>query len=259
LIPGKTLLDRLRKLTDYGFEGVELLGSGLRENHREAEEALDKVDVPVAAICAGYRSVVLEADPDLRDQAISDCKTLLSIAGDLGAVGLIFVPIHGRPRIGDLRPLHTVVELEMMLLLKILQDLGEHAEKAKALILLEPLNRYETHLLKRLEQAVEVCQQVGNPNLHIMADFFHMSIEEADIPSSIRAAGSHISHVHLADSNRLLPGHGHTDFRAGFAALAEVGFDKYMSLECSVPGQADVELPKCVQYLKSCRPTSSGR
>ena len=39
-----------------------------------------------------------------------------------------------------------------------------------------------------------------------------MSIEEADLAEAIRAGGKHIANVHLADSNRILPGYGHTDF-----------------------------------------------
>jgi sugar phosphate isomerase/epimerase len=84
-----------------------------------------------------------------------------------------------------------------------------------------------------------------------MADFFHMNIEEADIAKSIEDAGSYIMHVHLADSNRLLPGYGHTDFKSGFNALKKINYRNFMALECRIPGDPDIELPKCVKYLKS--------
>jgi sugar phosphate isomerase/epimerase len=83
-----------------------------------------------------------------------------------------------------------------------------------------------------------------------MADFFHMSIEEADITSSIEATSNHIVHIHLADSNRLLPGHGHTDFKKPFQALKKAGFKTYMALECGVPGDPNKTLPECVRFLK---------
>ncbi|MEM2936505.1 MAG: sugar phosphate isomerase/epimerase, partial [Candidatus Bathyarchaeia archaeon] len=91
---------------------------------------------------------------------------------------------------------------------------------------------------------------VGREHVKIMADFFHMSIEEADIPASIKKAADYIVHVHLADSNRLLPGHGHTDFKRGFAALKKIGYRNFMALECGIPGDPEIELPKCVKYLK---------
>lgn len=182
---------------------------------------------------------------------MADIKELLQIAADLGAIGLIVVPIFGPPRLPDLSPYASPVELEHQLALKLLDEMGEAAVKAGAILLVEPLNRYETHFINRLEQAVDICETVGNPNVKIMADFFHMSIEERDIPASIRAAGDWIYHVHLADSTRLLPGHGHTDFKSGFAALMDLGYDKYMAMECGIPGPAEIELPKSAQYLKS--------
>jgi sugar phosphate isomerase/epimerase len=186
--------------------------------------------------------------------AIEDAKTLLKVAADIGAVGLIFVPIFGGPRIPDLSPLADAVTLEKRLLVAICEMLGETAAEVGSILLLEPLNRYETHLLNRLEQAVDICRQVGNPNVKIMADFFHMNIEEPVIEESIRENGEWIEHVHLADSIRWLPGYGHTDFRAGFAALADIGFDKYMALECRVPGPPEEDLPKCAAFLRSQMP-----
>jgi sugar phosphate isomerase/epimerase len=85
----------------------------------------------------------------------------------------------------------------------------------------------------------------------ILADFFHMSIEESDIASSIRKASDWIGYVHLADSNRLLPGLGHTDFRSGFAALKESGYKGWMSLECGVPGDPAETLAASRRFMAS--------
>ena len=136
--------------------------------------------------------------------------------------------------------------------MEICAELGEHAQKVGSLILLEPLNRYETHLLNRLKQAVDICKKVRSPGVRIMADFFHMNIEEEDIPKAIEKAGEYIQHIHLADSTRLLPGHGHTDFKSGFQALRKINFGGFMSLECGIPGRPEVELPRCADYLRRC-------
>ncbi len=251
MAPGATLEEKLANLESYGYEGVEFSGAQVRGNVENVKKALSKSSLKASTICGGFRGCPLDASRDERELAIGDIKELLQVAADIGAVGLILVPVFGRPRIPDLSPLASPVELEHQLLLKLLDEIGETASKVGSIILVEPLNRYETHLLNRLEQAVEVCRQVGNPNVRIMADFFHMSIEERDIPASIRAAGEWIYHVHLADSTRLLPGYGHTDFKSGFAELKEAGFDKYMALECGIPGDPSVELPKCVDYLRA--------
>jgi len=83
-----------------------------------------------------------------------------------------------------------------------------------------------------------------------MADFFHMNIEEADIAASIRAAGQHIVHVHVADSNRLQPGKGHLDFRPGFAALKESGYDGYLGIECRISGPYNEALAESAALLR---------
>ena len=58
--------------------------------------------------------------------------------------------------------------------------------------------------------------------LGIVADLFHMALDEPDIPAAILDNAALIGHVHLADSNRRLPGQGVTDFKAAFAALDDI-------------------------------------
>jgi sugar phosphate isomerase/epimerase len=84
-----------------------------------------------------------------------------------------------------------------------------------------------------------------------MGDFFHMSIEEADIAASLRAAREYLVHVHLADSNRLQPGAGHTDFAGAFGALRDMSFDGYMVMECGIRGDPREVLPEVVLHLRS--------
>ena len=83
-----------------------------------------------------------------------------------------------------------------------------------------------------------------------MADLYHMNIEEANLAASIRDNSTFIGHVHLADSNRLLPGHGHTDFVEPFRALRTSGFEGWCALECSVPGEPTETLPAAVRFIR---------
>ncbi|MCC6485843.1 MAG: sugar phosphate isomerase/epimerase [Armatimonadetes bacterium] len=254
LLPGASLEDKLTNLKRFGYEALEVWGAGLGDRVSELSAASKTTNVPVGSICAGFRGCPLDATKAERDLAWNDIKDILKAAGKLGSVGVIMVPVFGPPRLPDLSPLQDAVSLELELFVAQLKDAAPVAADAGTLILIEPLNRYETHLIKTLEDAVRVCERVDHPSVRIMADFFHMSIEEADIPAAIRKAGDWIAHVHLADSNRLLPGLGHTDFRSGFAALKDIGFDGFMALECGVPEPANDSLTKSAQYLKSCLP-----
>lgn len=251
-VPGESLAEKLEKLEAYGFEGIEFWGHQLWERESEIADELARSPIRASTICAGYPGCLLAAEPEERRRAVEHINRLLRVADNIGAVGLIVVPVFGPPRIPDLSPLAGAADLERDLLVALLKEVAEGLERdgVQACVLLEPLNRYETHLLRTLDDAVEVARRVGHPNVKIMADFFHMHIEETNTPEAIRRAGDYIAHVHLADNTRLLPGTGDTDFAAGFAALKDIGYDKYLALECGIPGDPEVELPKCVQYLK---------
>jgi len=158
-------------------------------------------------------------------------------AAELGAVGSIVVPIFGPAQTEPPDPPRTLYELERKILIEELAEIAPTAEEVGAAVILEPLNRYESHFLNRLEQAADICQEVGSPGIRMMADFFHMNIEEADIGQAIEEAGDYIVYVHLADSNRYQPGAGHLDFRPGLAALKRIGYDGFMTLECRILGE----------------------
>jgi len=254
LLPGNSIKEKFEKAKEIGFEGIEVWGRELLNNPEMVEEykkVSEETGVKISSICAGYRNFLLENSPEGRQQARKDIKSLLDIGKQLEVVGLILVPIFGQPQISDLSPYKSAFELEKELLLSQLPEVVEHAEKTKCALLLEPLNRYETHFMNRLEQAVEFCEKINSEYLKVMADFFHMNIEEASIPEAIEKAGKWIVHVHLADSNRILPGLGHTDFVSGFSALKKIGFENYMVLECGVPEPKEESLKKSFEFLKN--------
>ena len=237
IVPGRDLNERLDNLAKYGFEAIEFRGSDLPGRVEEILKATSGHQIKPSSISVGYRGCLLSGKKDEREIAISDIKQLLSIAKEIGASGLVTVPILWEAQINDLSPYKNKYQLETELLIVLLKELGDYAKERSTFIFLEPLNRYETHLINTLQQAVDICKKVDSQNIKVLADFFHMSIEEQDISASIMETGKYIYHVHLADSNRLLPGFGHTDFRAGFEALKSIGYKNYMALEAGFPGE----------------------
>jgi len=251
MLPRDTPQERFALAEELGFEGVEVWGSNVMERLPELKEVLSTVRIPISTICAGYRGSLLSPSYDERRLAMEDIRDRLTAASELGAVGVVVVPIFGPPKLPDLRPLFSSVEeLEWKLLIEELKELGRHADDVGAYILLEPLNRYETHFVNRLEQAVRICDEVAMEHVRLMADFFHMNIEEADIAASLREASKYLMHIHLADSNRWLPGFGHTDFKPAFRVLKEIGYEHFMAMECRVPEPKEESLKKSLEYLR---------
>jgi len=252
IVKGSNLGERLAKLDRWGFEGIEFWGARLWERQGEIETALEESSVRVSTICAGYGGCPLDPDPAQREIAVNDTKRLLRVAGSLGAVGLIFVPIFGGPRLPDLRPFADAMELEKLLLVEMVKELAEVAAENHTLLLLEPLNRYESHLLVRVEDALEIIDRAGSPpGLAVMADFYHMNLVEEDIAAAIRAAGDHLQHIHLGDTPRWLPGLGRTDFRPGLQALKDMGYANYMAFEAGVTGDPDVQVPQAAEFMRA--------
>ena len=88
-------------------------------------------------------------------------------------------------------------------------------------LVLEAMNRYESDVLNTIEECVRTIEQFGSAHLKLHIDTYHMNIEEDRIGPNIIAAGKHIGHVHIADSNRGYPGTGHYDFAETIAALKQ--------------------------------------
>ena len=125
-------------------------------------------------------------------------------------------------------------EQEYVNLASALRPVARRAAEFGMTLGLEPCNRYETHLLNTAAQAVGLIERIGEPNVMIHLDTYHMNIEEKGFARGIRDAGEHLRYIHLSESDRGVPGSGTVDWDATFAALAETGFDGDMVIESFV-------------------------
>jgi len=256
---GDTYEERMQFLVDAGLDAIELTGRpDILEVVDEIAQAMRNTGCVVSTICSGGRGALMAAECDQRDLAIEDLKSFLTAAGQLGATGVIYAPLIAvkmnpdlYTRVPDLSPLFGQEALEMELLAAIGAEIAEHALAHNVCVLWEPLNRYEQWWFNRLENGAALCDRIGSAGSRIMADFFHMSIEEDSIPAALeRYAAEYVRHIHLADSNRFTPGHGHTDFAAAFAVLERIGWEGYMALECRPRGDLAEDLRRTVQFLR---------
>ena len=230
-LPGETMAEKFAAAARTGYDGVEVsvgpffdLGQGFDEVKAASAES----GVPVAAICTHSIHDPLVPDPNERALRFAGLADLLRMADDLGAAGVISVPVR-RPtefsELTDQEPMAWAAEQ--------LRSWAAGLPEGRSAVFLEPLNRYEAHFLRRVEQAAELAGQVASQRVTALADLFHMNIEEADQAAAIRSAGALLGHVHIADNNRLQPGAGCLDFRTPFAAMKEIGYDGWVSIECT--------------------------
>jgi sugar phosphate isomerase/epimerase len=115
--------------------------------------------------------------------------------------------------------------------IELVRACAEYAAPRGVPIAIEPINRYETNLINTVAEALEFIDQVGAENLVVLADSFHMNIEEQSLAGALRLAGSKLGYVHFADSNRRAAGQGHIDFHALADVLRQMGYHGYISAE----------------------------
>jgi sugar phosphate isomerase/epimerase len=238
LLPGDSALRRLENARALGLDGVEYDAGGLGPVRLpEIAAALQAVNMQASAVYVGGVHLI-HPDYEKREAAIVQLRQAMTDALDLGARGTVFMPHRAdTPRLPDLRPLKTPVELEVDLLVKQLKTtLSDLAYALGAELYLAPRNRYETHLVRRMEQAAVILSRNKNhPHIKIAADLFHAALEESDLSAALTQHAAQTGYVRLADHNNRLPGDGHTNFAAALGALKQAGYDGWLTIAAAPP------------------------
>jgi sugar phosphate isomerase/epimerase len=254
IIPGKDLAERLATMEKWGFDGVELPGADQSDkglpsiigNEKLYEDAIKNTKLKVSAICGGKGTGdarIVSEDVSKRAGGIEDLKRLVTSAGALHSTGVIYVPaFNGGTKLGNFEVRKILVDT--------LPAIGEHAHQAGTRVVLEPLNRGEAFFLRQVADGASIIRDCKKPGLGVMGDFYHMYIEETSDLGAFISGGSYVHHCHLASRIRVLPGQDERKFVEGFRGLKWIGYQDYCSFECGVRGDAKVEIPKSMAFLR---------
>jgi sugar phosphate isomerase/epimerase len=253
LLPGDSLEEKFEFAQSVGFDGIELrgFGDGVFASRAAELEAARAAGVVMPTVCVAYDRFIGDFDPDRRRQAREHMKVLLEgivAAGGFGAITPAAFGLFSR-KLPPFQPPRTPEE-DRAVLLEELGALAEHAEAVGATLLLEPLNRYEDHMVNTVGAAADLVREIGSDALRVVADIYHMNIEEVDIADSLRQVAPYLAHIQLGDSNRLEPGAGHVDWSAILATLDEIGYTGWLAMECGISGPAEDVLPAVSALLK---------
>jgi sugar phosphate isomerase/epimerase len=105
------------------------------------------------------------------------------------------------------------------------------AKEHGVMLLIEPINRYETNFINTAAEGLQLLEEVGDTDLKLLLDTFHMNIEEIDLAAAIQEVGNRLGYLHFADSNRYAPGQGHLDFQSVIQAMKQVGYQGVITAE----------------------------
>jgi sugar phosphate isomerase/epimerase len=227
----ESLAPVLQELKELGYDGVELAVRNPQEiDQKELVELAAQFGLQVPAIGTGQAFIeeglsLSSLNPEIRHRAkerVKDHILLASIFQSLVIIGLIR---------GVLPEDRKAKDEALSYFRESLKECALFARERGIRMVIEPLNRYETNFLNTVEETVAFIDSLGCENVGILADTFHMNIEEPNIPQAIAQAGELLWHFHIADSNRWAPGFGHLDFRPIFEALETQGYRGFVSAE----------------------------
>ena len=224
------LVSGIQKAASLGFDGVEVFPTHADDiDGYELRESLRSGSIRLAAMGTGAgwltrKLRLTDPDPWVRASARDFIGAIIDLAGGFGAPAIIG-SMQGRHGDGVSRA------QALDWLRGELNQLGPRAHAHGVPLLYEPLNRYETNLFNTLSEAAAFLESLETRNVKLLADLFHMNIEEADSAGAIRTVGRHLGHVHFADSNRRAIGFGQTDVGPIAKALIDVGYEGFVSGE----------------------------
>lgn len=226
--PLATTLGRIKK---YGYESIEISGEPSLYDVKETRALLKEHGIRcwgAVTLMLGERNLAAK-DQGQRERSVQYVKDVLTMVSELDGEIITLVPAT----VGKVVPDGTEEE-EWNWVVDATRECFHHAQKKGVRIAVEPLNRFETYLFNRGEQALALADAVS-PECGICLDAYHIHMEEFDVEEAIRKAGKRLFDFHVADNNRFAAGLGTIDWKKIVGILKDVGYDGALTNEFVAP------------------------
>ena len=251
-LSGNSLEEKFEQAQAWGFDGIELRSAGDLQFQARLPELrrAHKAGVVMPTACVDMTHFIGAFDADLRKDAVAQLMSQLSVMAEIGGRGVMTPASYGMfsKRLPPFVAPRSEEE-DTAVLVEAFTALGEHAASEGVEIYLEPLNRYEDHMINRLADGVRLLKLVGLESVKLAPDTYHMNIEESDPAAALQDAAAFIGHVQASDSNRLEPGAGNVDWALFGATLKSIGYQGTVALESRLSGPASDVLPRVPALL----------
>ncbi|MDI6733543.1 MAG: sugar phosphate isomerase/epimerase [Planctomycetota bacterium] len=258
-----TLEDALRLIKEIGFDGVEIMADHPhlyppdctlkkveRLNHHLTTLGL-KVSNLNTFTLTGYpggnmhHPSWIEKDTRLRQVRYEHTRNCLRLAAQLGCPNISTQP---GGKVEDFSP-----EESIKLFISGLQEMLPLALQLGVKILIEPEPEL---LLENSGQFAEFIKQVDSSLIGLNCDIGHFYCAGEEPSEVIRTFRQYIYHIHIEDiknriHNHLICGQGEIDFASVFAALKEINYIGFISVELYPYQENPVQAGKIsLEYLR---------
>ena len=221
-------IEDLKFLKKLRYQGVDLFVDNVSSDQTSKIVNLLRITgLQIGVVMPAHltKEKLFLGDPDIkiRETAICRIKEIIQFSSSVG--GMVSL---GLVR-GNCAPNESMEAFENRLAASI-RDIAGFAEEKNVKLLIEPINRYEINNINTLDEAVRFIKKYHLP-VYIMADTFHMNIEEKKLEESLIDALPYIQHIHFVDSNRYAPSMGHTNLESLYKILLLKKYNGFLCLE----------------------------
>ena len=258
MFEGHSFAEICRFAAELGYEGVEIApftvaesveaaDGALREGMRRTAAAAGLDIVGLHWLLASPKGLHLSShDPAVRGRTARYLEALIDFCADLGWRTLVF----GSPRQRNVLPGQTYAEVWDNAV-QVFGRLAPRAVDRGVCLCIEALGPNETNFINTAAEARRLVDAVDHPGFRMMLDVKGMSDDEEPIPDIIRRHIDRMEHFHANDATTRGPGFGETDFAPIGAALREVGYDGWVSVEpLDFSPDAETIARESLPYLK---------
>ena len=218
------------RLQKYGYDGIEFAAEPYTLDQERMLGLMKKYNMACTSLCGIFPEErdLTAGDPEKAAMAIRYIRDSVDFAVKVGAPYVIVVPSPvGRT---ELPAGHTFAEMWANAIRNI-RAAADYAQSQGVGLAIEAINRYETYFANTLTKAYQLVKDINHPKVGIMADLFHMSLEENNIGASLRMIADKLMHVHLADNTREAAGLGKTDFKEVLYVLRDINYQGPLTME----------------------------
>jgi sugar phosphate isomerase/epimerase len=259
-----------KRLQKYDYDGIEFAAEPYKLDADECTALMKKYGLNCRSLCGIFDETRDLTDPgEAGKNAVTYLTDSVDFAVKVGAKIIIVVP---SPVGRTVQPAGKTFDELRGSSVKNIKEAANYAQKQGVRFAIEAINRYETYFANTLEKAYSLVKEIGHPAVGVMADLFHMSLEESSFTESLMMIADKLLHVHIADNTREPAGLGHTDFKEILRVLKKIGYNGSLTMEfmyrladpyssASVKTEAglmDKYAKQAIEYIKLAERSSGG-
>ena len=233
-LPAYPIEEVIKRVAKIGYDAIEIGAASphaypptlSKERRRDIKMMLEDNNLELSsmlpALSGGPGHNVASPIPEERRHTIEHFKELAVLTAEWGGKILLYIPgwaVYGTP-----------LRQAWQWSVEALREIAQFAAPYGVTVVIEPTS-FDSNIVDRCDDAIMLMEEVGEPNVKLMFDTFHVLYRREVCTDYVYRMGKNLKHMHISDNDRLPPGEGRGDFVGVINALKDINFDGYLAME----------------------------